>query len=113
MKLATAMILAAFAIVPSLANVCTSSARDRLRAEQTAAITAKFAAAKAACPDCYRVVVTNGVYVGMTRPQYDAYISEKDKKQVAPVYKPMNERPRFQRSKNRIHNRKDKRKVAM
>ena len=48
----------------------TSAERARLTAE----ITAKLAAAKAACgPDCYRVVHTNGVYVGMTRAQYDAY----------------------------------------
>lgn len=47
------------------------------RSEQTKSITAKFAAAKAACPDCYRVVVTNGVYVGMTKSQYDAYNAAK------------------------------------
>ena len=44
------------------------------RAKQTAEITAKLAAAKAACgPECYRVVFTNGVAVGMTRAQYEAY----------------------------------------
>ena len=44
------------------------------RAKRTAEITAKLAAAKAACgPECYRVVFTNGVAVGMTRAQYDAY----------------------------------------
>lgn len=138
MKFAIAMILAALTIVPALAqsgNNVSARARHRARmaamspeertarmsavrkskaearAERTRSATAKFAAAKAACPDCYRVVVTNGVYVGMTKPQYEAYISEKDKKQVAPVYKPMSERPRFQRSKNRIHNRKGKRRV--
>lgn len=52
--------------------------KTKERKEKLESITAKFAAAKAACPDCYRVVVTNGVYVGMTKPQYDAYISEKD-----------------------------------
>lgn len=44
------------------------------RAKRTAEITAKLAAAKATCgPECYRVVFTNGVAVGMTRAQYDAY----------------------------------------
>lgn len=44
------------------------------RAKQTAEITAKLAAAKAACgPDCYRVIFTNGVAVGMTKVQWDAY----------------------------------------
>ena len=44
------------------------------RARRTAEITAKLAAAKAACgPDCYRVVHTNGVAVGMTKVQWDAY----------------------------------------
>lgn len=44
------------------------------RARRTAEITAKLAAAKAACgPDCYRVVHTNGVYVGMTKAQYEAH----------------------------------------
>ena len=44
------------------------------RARRTAEITAKLAAAKAACgPDCYRVIHTNGVYVGMTRAQYEAH----------------------------------------
>lgn len=102
MKFAIAMILAAFAIVPALADGGSS------RHAQTMEITAKFAAAKAACPDCYRVVVTNGVYVGMTKPQYDAYISEKEKKPVAPVYKPVRERPRFSRPKIWTRNRKRK-----
>jgi hypothetical protein len=44
------------------------------RAKRTAEITAKLAAAKAACgQECYRVVFTNGVAVGMTKAQYDAY----------------------------------------
>ncbi len=44
------------------------------RARQTAEITARLAAAKAACgPECYRVVFTNGVAVGMTKAQWDAY----------------------------------------
>lgn len=44
------------------------------RARRTAEITAKLAAAKAACgPDCYRVIHTNGVYVGMTKEQYEAH----------------------------------------
>lgn len=48
--------------------------KEAERARRTAEITAKFAAAKAACgPECYRVVFTNGVAVGMTRAQYDAY----------------------------------------
>jgi len=47
------------------------------RARRTAEITAKLAAAKAACgPDCYRVIQTNGVYVGMTKAQYEAYEAE-------------------------------------
>ena len=75
MKFATAMILAAFAIVSAMES--RRADRSHERAKKTAEITAKFAAAKAACgPDCYRVIVTNGVYVGMTKPQYDAYISE-------------------------------------
>ena len=44
------------------------------RARRTAEITAKLAAAKAACGlDCYRVIQTNGVYVGMTKAQYEAH----------------------------------------
>ena len=47
------------------------------RARRTAEITAKLAAAKAACgPDCYRVIQTNGVYVGMTKAQYEAHQAE-------------------------------------
>ncbi len=118
MKFALAIILAALAIVPALADGGTNTfarARHRAReamkaraaklaamspeereayrrkvmekrridkaaerASQTRSITAKFAAAKAACgPDCYRVLCTNGVYVGMTKPQYDAYQAAK------------------------------------
>ncbi len=41
-------------------------------------VTAQLKSAKAACgPDCYRVLCTNGVYVGMTKPQYDAYQAAK------------------------------------
>ena len=48
----------------------------KARAKQTAEITAKLAEAKKVCsPDCYRVVFTNGVAVGMTKPQYDEYQS--------------------------------------
>lgn len=44
------------------------------RARRTAEVTAKLAAAKAACgPECYRVIQTNGVYVGMTKAQYEAH----------------------------------------
>ncbi len=32
----------------------------------------RLAAAKAACPNCYRVICTNGVYVGVTKTEYDA-----------------------------------------
>lgn len=47
------------------------------RANRTAEITAKLAAAKAACgKDCYRVIITNGVVVAMTKPQYEAYEAE-------------------------------------
>ena len=47
------------------------------RAKRTEEITAKLAAAKAACgPDCYRVIQTNGVYVGMTKAQYEAHQAE-------------------------------------
>lgn len=105
MKFAIAMILAAVVIVPALADGGSS------RHAQTMEITAKFAAAKAACPDCYRVVVTNGVYVGMTKPQYEAYISEKDKKQVSQVYKPIPERRKFQRPETWTRNRNKKRRV--
>ncbi len=138
MKFAIAMILAALTIVPALAHSGTNvSARARhrarmaamspeertarmsavrkskaeARAERKRSATAKFAAAKAACPDCYRVVVTNGVYVGMTKPQYEAYISEKDKKQVSPVYKPIPERRKFQRPETWTRNRNNKRRV--
>lgn len=118
MKFALAIILAALAIVPALADGGTNTfarARHRAReamkaraaklaamspeereayrrkvmenrridraaerASQTRSITAKFAAAKAACgPDCYRVLCTNGVYVAFTKPQYDAYQAAK------------------------------------
>ncbi len=53
------------------------------RAKQTAEITAKLAAAKAACgPDCYRVVFTNGVAVGMTRDEYEAYRAKSSNKVI-------------------------------
>ena len=48
------------------------------RASQTKSITAKFAAAKAACgPDCYRVICTNGIYVAFTKPQFEEYERQK------------------------------------
>lgn len=31
-----------------------------------------LADAKAACPNCYRVICTNGVYVGVTKTEYNA-----------------------------------------
>lgn len=37
----------------------------------------RLAAAKAACPNCYRVLNTNGVYFGVTKEQYDAIEAEK------------------------------------
>jgi len=37
----------------------------------------RLAAAKAACPNCYRVLNTNGVYFGVTKAQYDAIEAEK------------------------------------
>lgn len=53
------------------------------RARRTAEITAKLAAAKAACgPDCYRVVFTNGVAVGMTREEYEAYRAKSSSKVI-------------------------------
>ena len=103
MKFAIAMILAAFAVVPALAHSGTNvSARAKhraliaamspeertarmsavrkskaeARAGRTRSATAKFAAAKAACPDCYRVVVTNGVYVGMDYATYTNYVQQ-------------------------------------
>lgn len=32
----------------------------------------RLAVAKAACPNCYRVLNTNGVYFGVTKAEYDA-----------------------------------------
>lgn len=53
------------------------------RAKRTAEITAKLAAAKAACgPDCYRVVFTNGVAVGMTMEEYEAYRAKSSNKVI-------------------------------
>ena len=40
-------------------------------------IAQRLSAAKAACPNCYRVVNTNGVYVGMNRADYEAYEAAK------------------------------------
>ena len=40
-------------------------------------VAARLAAAKAACPNCYRVINTNGVFVGVTKAQYDAIEAEK------------------------------------
>ncbi len=118
MKFALAIILAAFAIAPALADGGTNTfararhrAREAMKAraaklaamspeereayrrkvmekrridkaaersEQTRSITAKFAAAKAACgPDCYRVLCTNGVYVAFTKPQFEEYERQK------------------------------------
>ena len=37
-----------------------------------ATVAQRLAEAKAACPDCYRVINTNGVFVGVTKAQYDA-----------------------------------------
>ncbi len=44
-------------------------------------IAARLEAAKAACPDCYRVVEVEGRgFVGMTKAQYEAYQAEKKAK---------------------------------
>ena len=118
MKFAIAMILAAIAIVPAVADGGASKAARRRakvvsmtpaereakrasakaaeRAEKTKSITAKFAAAKAACPGCYRVIVTNGVYVALTKPQYEAY--EREKAEAA-----KREREAMEASKQRKH----------
>lgn len=37
-------------------------------------IVAQYEAAKAACPNCYRVVITNGVVVGMDYATYTNYV---------------------------------------
>ena len=37
----------------------------------------RLAEAKAACPNCYRVINTNGVFVGVTKAEYDAIEAEK------------------------------------
>ena len=37
----------------------------------------RLAAAKAACPNCFRVICTNGVYVGVTKAEYDAIQAQK------------------------------------
>lgn len=39
-------------------------------------IAAQFEAAKAACPNCYRVVTTNGVVVGMDYVTYTNYVAQ-------------------------------------
>lgn len=39
-----------------------------------AEIAAQYEAAKAACPNCYRVVTTNGVVVGMDYATYTNYV---------------------------------------
>ena len=38
----------------------------------------RLAAAKAACPNCYRVLNTNGVFVGVTKAEYDAIQAAKE-----------------------------------
>ena len=43
-------------------------------------VAARLAAAKAACPNCYRVINTNGVFVGMNRADYEAYEASRVKK---------------------------------
>lgn len=37
----------------------------------------RLAAAKDACPGCYRVINTNGVFVGVTKAEYDAIQAQK------------------------------------
>ena len=54
------------------ATICAALAVDT--------IAQQLAAAKAACPNCYRVVNTNGVYVGMNRADYEAYKAAKKAK---------------------------------
>ena len=51
--------------------------RKAERERRTKEMTAKYRAAKEACgKDCYRVIITNGVVVAMTKPQYEAYEAE-------------------------------------
>ena len=54
--------------------------KRRQKAQEAQGVADRLAAAKAACPGCYRVVQTETGYVGMTREQYDAYQAEKRRK---------------------------------
>ena len=51
-------------------------ASDPAFAAQTVA--QRLADAKAACPNCYRVLNTNGVYFGVTKAEYDAIQAAKE-----------------------------------
>ena len=105
-------------LTPEEREAMKKAARERANAERLAkrkavakANTEKYRKAKEACKDCYRVVVTNGVWVGMTKEQFDAYQKGKEEnsvKMTAPRHR-MGKRKRtdpiFARRK-KLHNRR-------
>ncbi len=56
-------------------------------------IAARLEAAKAACPDCYRVVQTETGYVGMTKAQYESYQADKKAKAERMKARKLGKRP--------------------
>ena len=60
-------------------------AKAETRKAKAMSLAQKYMEAKAACTNCYRVVSTNGVCVGMTKEQYDQYQKDKEEKKVKSV----------------------------
>ena len=58
------------------------SIEKRRHADQCT-IAERLEAAKAACPDCYRVVEVDGEFVGMTKERYDEHMAHKAKAKPA------------------------------
>ena len=58
------------------------SIEKRRHADQRT-IAERLEAAKAACPDCYRVVEVDGEFVGMTKERYDEHMARKAKAKPA------------------------------
>lgn len=57
-------------------------AQQEDRRRRVKAVADRYAAAKAARPDCYRVVATNGVPVAMTRAEYDSHMAKRAKRKI-------------------------------
>ena len=88
-----------------------AQSKAETRKARAAALAQKYMKAKAACTNCYRVVMTNGVCIGMTKEQYDQYQQDKAEKNVKSVRRAKGGKARASARMNRDRNRRRRRRA--